>query len=238
MHKIMQRLHDEKVNWKLGFMTKVMIALMILLGVGALFGAFELHQLNKELSSNWMVANNLIADLDYCTSDYRLNQYRHVVTTNVSEYDSIEEGLNETLTTINELMAEYEQTISSDVDKAYYAEASEAWSSYLRLTGDKFFQLSRSGEKETAGDLLAVDGYEAYHVFQDNFDNLLNYNKEQADSCANRAEILYYVILGIVVIMVAIAILIGTRISAVIVKGITEPINELMQVNEEMKRVI
>lgn len=236
MHKIMQKLHDETVKWKLGFMTKVMIGLMVVLGLGAAFGAFELHALNKELASNWMVANNLIADLDYNTSDYRLNQYRHVVTTNASEYNSIEDGLDVTLTTINELMAEYEATISSDTDRAYYNEAASAWASYLQLTGETFFKLSRNGEKDTAGDLLAVDGYAAYHVFQDSFDKLLDFNKEQADACADRAELLYWVILGLVVVMVVIAILIGTRISKLIVAGITEPINELMYVNEEMTK--
>ncbi len=236
MHNIMQKLHDETVKWKLSFMTKVMIGLMVVLGLGAILGAFELHSLNKELAENWMVANNVIADLDYNTSDYRLNQYRHVVTTSTSEYNSIEEGLDVTLATINDLMAEYEQTISSNVDREYYNKAVNAWNEYLQLTGKTFFDYSRKGDKDTAGDLLAVDGYAAYHEFQDNFDALLTFNHEQANACATRAEVFYWVIIGLVVVMVGIAILIGTRISKVIVAGITEPINELMYVNEEMTK--
>lgn len=236
MHKIMQKLHDEKVKWKLSFMTRVMIILMVVLGLGAIIGAFELHSLNKELAENWMVANNVIADLDYETSDYRLNQYRHVVTTSLSEYESIEDGLDATLANINELMDSYATTISSDIDRNYFNKAEEAWNSYLKLTGETFFTYSRKGDKTTAGNLLAVDGYQAYHDFQDNFDALLAYNHEQANACAERAELLYWVILGLVVVMVAIAIFIGTRVSKVIVDGITRPINELMHVNEEMTK--
>lgn len=126
MHSIVQKLHNETVKWKLNFMTRVMIGLMVILGLGALFGAFELHSLNNELASNWMVANNLIAEMDYNTSDYRLNQYRHVVTTDEDEYAEIEAGLSDTLSTINSLMTSYEATIQSDVDRKYFTEAANA----------------------------------------------------------------------------------------------------------------
>lgn len=232
----MKRLHDENVDWKLGFMTKIMIGLMIVLGVGALFGAFELHSMNKELASEWMVANNIIADLDYNTSEYRLDQYRHVATTDLADYNTIELGLDSALTNINDLMASYEESIKSEVDRTYYNNASDAWATYLSITGDNFYSLSRAGQKEEAGDILAEEGYEAYAEFQENFDALMNYNLEQADNCASNAELMYYAILGMVVVMVGIAILIGTKISKVIVKEITDPINELMRVNEEMTK--
>lgn len=236
MQKLMERLHNATVKWKLSFMTKVMIALMLILGIGAVVGAFELHSLNSELASNWMVANNTIADIDYNTSDYRLNQYRHAVTTDAGEYDSIEAGLNETLDAINSLMDSYEATISSNTDKEYYDAAANAWEEYLILTGETFFKLSREGKKDEAVVLLADTGYTAFRTFQDNFDKLLSYNHEQANSCASKAELLYWVILAITVVMIATAIWIGTKISRVIVEGITTPINELMYVNEEMTK--
>lgn len=236
MHSIIKKLHNETVKWKLRFMAKVMIGLMVILGLGALFGAFELHSLNKELASNWMVANNIIAELDYNTSDYRLNQYRHVVTTDETEYTDIESGLNDTLSTINALMDSYEATISSNIDKEYYTEAVNAWNDYLSLTGEKMFELSRAGKNQEAANLLAVDGYTSYHVFQDNFDNLLNYNQGQADACSKKAETIYVIILIVAVIMVAAAIFAGLRVSNVIEAGISEPINELLYVNEEMTK--
>lgn len=52
---------------------------MLLLGLGALIGAWELNLQTKELHDNWMNANNIIAELDYLTSEVRLKQYAHVI---------------------------------------------------------------------------------------------------------------------------------------------------------------
>lgn len=234
MEKFTEILKNGTVKQKLDFMKRVMLGLMIVLGIGALIGATELNSLNKQLSSNYMAANNIISDLDYNTSEYRLNQYRHVVTNDASEHDTIEAKLDTVYATINELMASYEETIKTDTDRAYYEEAAAAWNTYVIITGEKFYSLSRSGETEEAGNILTEEGYDAYQTFQNNFDNLMAFNLEQADNAASRAQIMYFLIMGIVVIMVGIAIAIGTRISKIIVKAITEPINELMYVNKEM----
>lgn len=227
------RLKNKTVKAKLTLFTKVMVVMMMVLGVGAIIGAMELHSLNKELASNWMVANNIVADLDYETSDFRLKQYLHIVTSDDSEMTEVENTLEGILTNINTLMAEYEDTISGETDRAYYEAAANAWNSYLALTED-VFSLSRSGEQGAASELLAGEGLAAYQEFQANFDEVLDYNHAQANKCASNAEIMFWFIIGTVVIMVAVAIMIGLALSRDITQGITEPIEELMNVNKKM----
>lgn len=229
-----EALKNSTVREKLSVMKNTMIILMIVLGLGALIGATELYSLNHRLSSQYMAANNIISDLDYSTSNFRLQQYRHVVSADPSEQDGIETELESILYSINELMSSYEETINSDVDRSYYEAAASAWGTYLNVTGNDFFELSRTGDTEAAGAVLVGEGYDAYQEFQANFDNLMNYNLEQADAASLKATIIYFVIMGIAIIMVVVAVLIGSRISKMILKGITDPINELMYVNKEM----
>lgn len=230
---LQNRLKDKTVKTKLTLFTKVMVIMMLVLGVGALLGAMELHSLNKELASEWMVANNTIADLDYQTSDYRLKQYLHIVTNGSGEMAEVEDTLDGILTEINTLMEEYEETIQGETDRAYYEAAANAWNSYLDLTGE-VFTLSRAGDQEAASELLAGEGLVAYQEFQANFDEVLNYNHAQANKCAKNAEIIFWVIIALVVVMVVIAIAIGLALSRDITQGITMPIEELMHVNKAM----
>ena len=58
---------------------------MLLLGLGALIGAWELNLQTKELHDTWMNANNIIAELDYLTSEVRLKQYAHVISSTIDE---------------------------------------------------------------------------------------------------------------------------------------------------------
>lgn len=230
---LQNRLKDKTVKAKLTLFTKVMVIMMLVLGVGALLGAMELHSLNKELASDWMVANNVVADLNYETSDFRLKQYLHIVTTDTREMAEVEDTLDGILANINTLMEEYQDTIHNETDRAYYEAAANAWNSYLVLTGD-VFTLSRSGDQEAASELLAGDGLAAYQEFQANFDEVLNYNHTQANKCAKSAEIIFWVIIALVVAMVVIAITIGLALSRDITQGITTPIVELMNVNKAM----
>ena len=72
MEKFREKIKNSAIKWKLNFMVKVAIGLMLLLGLGALIGAWELNLQTKELHDNWMNANNIIAELDYLTAEVRL----------------------------------------------------------------------------------------------------------------------------------------------------------------------
>ena len=68
MANIMQKFNNSKVKEKLSTMTRSMIIMLFGLGLTAVIGAFELNTQTKTLANEWMVANNLIADIDYYTS--------------------------------------------------------------------------------------------------------------------------------------------------------------------------
>ena len=235
MQNVLEKIKRKSINGKMEFLTRVMATLMIMLGIGALFGAFQLNAQTKKLANNWMVANNIGANLNYLTSEYRLNQYQHVVTDANGDYDAIEKRMDNLLTEINSQMALYEKIIQSDTDRQYFEAAGAAWKEYLSLDSE-LLRLSRNMELEQANALMTGEGYSEFMDFQENFDLLLAFNKEQASKCTDGAMMVFYAILGMVVIMVAIAIVMGTALSKVITKNITDPINELMTVTEAMTK--
>lgn len=150
MEKLREKIKNSAIKWKLNFMVKVAIGLMAVLGLGALIGAWELNSQTKELHDNWMNANNIIAELDYLTSEVRLKQYAHVISSSTEEFNQHEEEIEELKKQISGLMAEYELTISSAEDRQYYDAAVKAWDRYLAATGDEFIELSRTKRLQDA----------------------------------------------------------------------------------------
>ena len=136
MQNVLEKIKRKSINGKMEFLTRVMATLMIMLGIGALFGAFQLNAQTKKLANNWMVANNIGANLNYLTSEYRLNQYQHVVTDANGDYDAIEKRMDNLLTEINSQMALYEKIIQSDTDRQYFEAAGAAWKEYLSLDSE------------------------------------------------------------------------------------------------------
>ena len=234
MEKFKENFKNRAVKAKLSFMTRVSIILMLVLGVGALFGAFELNLQTKELHDNWMNANNIIAELDYLTSEVRLKQYAHVISDSRIEFELHEDEIAALLEQIDGLMADYEKTITSDTDRQLFEKAGEEWTLYLRATGQEFYNLSRAMKLDEANAIMLGDGYDAFKEFQANFDALLEFNHDGAEEAAAHATKVFIFICIMVVVLVALAAITALRIAKIIIEGIVTPVDELKHAAAEM----
>ena len=230
----MESMKDRSVKWKLNLMVKVSIVLMSILGVGALFGAWELNHQTKVLHDEWIQANNIIAELDYLTSAVRLKQYAHVISSSKAEFEEHEAEIERLLGEINTLVDAYELTIVNETDRQYFETACAEWNKYLQATGEEFYKLSRAMELEKANAIMLGEGFDAFNEFQKNFDILLEFNHAGAESASNRATVIFYVICAMVVVLVAIATVVAVSIAKLIIRGIMQPVDELMHAAAEM----
>ena len=131
MKKLMAKMRNYSIKKKLSVMTRVMIAFMLVLGLGAMFGAWELNHQTKVLHDDWIYANNIIAELDYKTAELRMEQYAHVISTTAAELKEHEANIETISAEVNALIAEYESTIQSETDRQYFDAAKVAWGRIL-----------------------------------------------------------------------------------------------------------
>lgn len=234
MEKFRENLKNRAIKWKLSFMVRVSVIMMCILGVGALFGAYELNAQTKELHDEWIQANNIIAELDYLTSEVRLKQYAHVISDTRTEFDLHEAEIESLLNEINTLMAEYELTISSETDRQYYEAAGAAWTRYLQATGEEFYQLSRAMKLDEANAIMLGEGYDAFVEFQENFDALLEFNHAGAEEASRYATSVFIFVVIVVIVLVVVATIIAMLISQEIIKSITQPVDQLKHAAAEM----
>lgn len=234
MRLFMEKLSKKSVKGKLDLMSRFSIIAMIIMGIGAVIGAFELRIQTQKLSDDWMVSNNIISELDYWTSEVRLKQYAHLLANTQTAMKQTEDELETVLNTINELLAQYEATISSETDQQYYDNAVEDWNKYLQITGEEYFALSYANEVDRATVILTGEGYDAFLSFQEQFDILLEFNLQGADEAAANAEIIFYVVLAIVVFLSLTSAIVGAKIAKATTESITKPIEELVYVANEM----
>ena len=234
MNKFMEKFKNRTIKSKLSFMVRLMIILMMVLGLGALWGAYELNAQTKTLHDEWIQANNIIAELDYMTSEVRLQQYGHVIASSTKEFDEREANIENLLVQIEELIGEYELTIQSETDRQYFSAACAAWDRYLAATGQEFYDYSRYMELEKANAIMLGEGYDAFKEFQTNFDALLEFNHAGAESASSYATYVFIFVLAMVVVLVVIATIISLRVAKTIIEGITQPVDELKHAAAEM----
>lgn len=235
MNVFLRKLEGKNIKEKLNFVVRVALVLMAVMGISAGIGAFMLNMQVKDLAS-WMDANNIMADLDYNTSEYRLKQYGHVCSLDEEHMDNYENELANIDAEIEDLIVQYQATIESEEDQELFDAACQAWENYKTHTGEALLIASRSGDVETCDEIMTGEGYEYFKEFQEHFDTLLYFNRDAAETTEKSATTVFVVILVIIILLTTVAIIVSLKIAKVVIDGVVSPINELVGVAEEMTK--
>lgn len=236
MNKFLKNLRDKSIELKLKTVSNTLIIFMLIMGVVAGIGALMLKMSADEIADEWLPAVELVGDMDYLTSEYRMKQYAHLVSSSASDFDMYENELQELLININADIESYKATIQSDTDQKLYDAACKAWKEYVSVTGQRFYDLSRDMKLTEANALMLGDGKKEFDEFQAAFDALLELNEEGAAKSSRNADIAFWIVIGMVVIACSSAIVISVRIVKVLVIGITKPLEEIKGASEQLVR--
>lgn len=235
MDVILRKLEGKSIKEKLNFVVKFALAMMVIMGLAAGMGAFMLNLQAKELGS-WVEANNIMADLDYNTSEYRLKQYGHICSGNDAKKAEYEADIAEVDAAINDLMVQYQATIETEEDKRMFDKACNAWKSYVQHTGNSLLTYSKVYDIESCDAIMTGEGYTYFQEFQKSFDELLAFNRNAATNAENTAQMVFFVVLALVAFLTLTAIITSLRIAKAVIDSVVNPINELVGVAEEMTK--
>ena len=234
MDAIKDALKIRTVEGKLKLVSSILLFFLVAMTILSGIGSAVLRNGTKTLANHWLRLVELCGDIDYWTSEYRLKQYGHAVSSKPEEFDALEQEMNQILATINEDMEAYKQYISSDEDQKLYDDAVAHWKEYVQVTGADFIAYSRANDLEQANAIMLGAGRESFAEFQVHFDELLQLNIKGADAANVRATVTFYVVLIIMVVACVLALLIGTSMVAALIKIIKQPLEELKKASQQL----
>ncbi len=230
MWNLSKKMKGLKVKDKLTYLTRAFIIGLIILDLLAITGAFLLNQQTNKLADEWLVAVELAGEMNYLTSDYRMRQFGHAISSTEEQFSSYEKEIEQAETRIEEVIREYKKTISSKEDEKLYEQAITLWDNYRAETGEEFFLASRNMDLETANEILLGESKEAFEEFQVVFDKLQTYNTNGAAQASKDAENMFILVTVAVIVVLVGCVLIGLRISKAVVYGMIEPISQITEV--------
>ena len=236
MNGLKQRIRNTHIRGKMNFLTGIFIGALIILSTASIIGAFLLNSQTKKLSENWMLAVELAGDMNAKTAEYRMKQYGHVISSTEAELSMFEQDIATLEQEIEEIRKQYEKTISSDNDRALYNTACEAWETYKRVTGDEFYKLSRNMKLDEANAIMLGEGKEAYDTFVDCYAQLLEFNREGADTASNYAMNVFILVIILVVVITAVATGVGLAIAKAVSENIVQPTMQLVEAAAGLRR--
>ncbi len=236
MNALKDKIKGLRIKDKLGYLTKAYTIGLIIAAVVGVIGAFMLNAQTKAIANNWVPAIELAEEMNYLTSEYRMKQFGHVISSTEEHFSSYEKELEEISARIEEIETAYEDTISSDKDEALYHAAIDEWEKYKASTGEEFYSLSRNMQLDAANAILLGEARTAFDEFQEIYDQLVEFNIEGANNAATTATVVFYVVLIAVIVTVACAILLGLNISKIVTDNIVDPTMQLVEAAAGLRR--
>ena len=230
------RIKNMKIEAKMNYLNRAVLIGLALVTFWAIVGLFTLNGQTKEITGNWMKAIELAEEMNALTSEYRMKQFGHAVSSSVSQFDAYEAELAEIETRIEQIEEEYEKTITSDVDKELYEKATAAWNDYREATGEEFYLLSRDMKLQQVNNIMLGSAKTSFDEFQAIYGELVEYNVAGADEAAAYAgKVFTFVVLAVALVAV-IALVTARSISKVVTENIVEPTMQLVEAAAGLRR--
>ncbi|MCG3679802.1 MCP four helix bundle domain-containing protein, partial [Aliarcobacter butzleri] len=181
-------LKNLKVSKKLFTGFGIIVGLVIMLGILSTQKMSTVNEQSTIISENWLPSVVVTNKINTATSDYRILEYDHILSKTDEEMTKNEAKMKELLDIMKKDLEKYEKLISSENEKAIYADFSKEFNKYLKMH-DELIAVSRENRTDDALKLIRESAV-VYDSFSTNLSKLVNLNVKGAqDASANGDEI-------------------------------------------------
>jgi methyl-accepting chemotaxis protein len=184
--------------------------LLLITGIIGIFGITNMSSINEkstELATNWMPSIDSIHRINTATSDLRIMQYTHVVSTDPAVMREAEGVMDTVLSDISTQRARYEKLISSDEERQIYQSFEGKFARYLKVS-DRFINLSRNNQNVEAAATLA-DSKGLYDDFSADLLKLVKLNTEGGNKASAEGDAAYADARNLFIALLVIAVVAG-----------------------------
>lgn len=205
----------------------IVLALLTAVAVFSLNKMGDVNARVVEVNTSWLPSIKLLGDLNTATSDFRLAELQHILSTSEEDMSSYEKQLQKIDATIESSRKEYEKVITSDDERKGYDEFVRLWGDYLQ-THQNVIALSRKNRTEEARAMSKGKGQEFFEAACEKLLQLTDLNNEGADKAETASKETYDAARTFIWGLTGLAILLGTTLGFFITRGITGPLLKVM----------
>jgi len=210
-------------NMRIG--TKLIGSFAVLLGITALLGVFSLFQLRGlnnatvEITSNWLPASRYAADLNLNTSDLRIAEMQHVLSTSDQDMQHYEKIIAGLMATIEKNSIESARLVASPEEQKIFDEFSKRWKNYLN-DHRQLITLSRANKTEEARAFMNGMSQKNYDEMCEYLIKLSNLNVEGGITASDHADETYALSQTMIIAILAIAITLGMVMAVLVTRNL------------------
>lgn len=179
-----------------------------LLGCAVIAVAFfinQLHSASTEINRRWLPGAIHVGQINMLTSDFRINELQHVLSTQDHDMAVYEQRMDGLLKQINGELSAYESLIRTDAQRRLYEDFLGKWQEYLAINRS-MIALSRENRNMEATSILRARSETLFNEYSGTLSLLVADKRHAAD---RQSETNYWIFVGSLVNVLFIAGLAG-----------------------------
>jgi len=216
----------------LSIRSKVMAAFASILIVTAILGIFSINRLSavdanaEVLSSNYLVAADALAEIDYNTMRFRQLQAADVLAATPEAKAKEEKTMAATVEAVRKAWETYAPTVDAGEEKTLAAAIMPAWNEYVALN-ERLLELSHANQTAAATALYAGEMRTSFHKFGDALQADQDYQIKAGHQEALESTATYSSSRTLILIVLGIAATLCVVAGWMIVSGVSTPIRAM-----------
>lgn len=219
-------IRDVKISKKLMILGAVSILGLFLIGKESIATARQIDQVGAELNDVWMNAVIAAEELNTVTSDYRITESRHAITTDPELMGALEQDMLELEQDIESRFQEYKQLPTLEADQMIMDRAYQAWQQYLECSKE-LVEISKGNDREKATEMMMGESQQRFDETSSLFLEAVDYNKDTAMQARDDAGRLYDRLSRVKLVVIGAVSLIVISLILSLIRSIKEPSEKL-----------
>jgi methyl-accepting chemotaxis protein len=207
----------------------ILLLVMGLLGLISLLRMSTVNDQSTIIADNWLPSVQFVSAMNVNTSDFRIAQSTHILSTTDAGMTKAEGDMKAVLDLLAANRSSYEPLISSAEEKAIYDTFSQQWDAYM-ANAEAVSKLSRANENEQALALFSGESRAAFDAASATLAQLVKLNQDGAAAASAEGDAIYGTSKMIVIGMLVLSVLVMLGGGVMLVRSISLPIGRLQDV--------
>lgn len=211
--------NDMKIGAKLIGSFTVLLGITICLIVFALFQMNRMNEATTEITSNWLPAVKIASAMNTDTSDFRIGEMSHVLSTDDRAKEKYEKDIAGLSMAIDKNIKLYKDLISSPKEQSLYEDFIQKWNLYL-AGHRKLLNLSRANKAEEASTLMKGESERLFNDMCMQLVKLVDLNAESGTVASKHSDQIFASSQTSVLATLAIAVIIGLALALTVTRNL------------------
>ena len=224
----MKHFRNARLKKKLILLGIVSVLGLVLMGASSLITTNQIRKSSTDMTQAWLPSFIIAEELNTATSDYRINEYNHVITHDEAVMEELEKEMALVCEDIEDKFRQYESLITNETDERLMREAEDVWHEYLEYSKE-ILEISRRNDTDDARELIIGQSRDYFNQVSSLFIDVVDFNKNGAEAASAYADTLYIRMIKIKMTTMGLISLLIIIMVVYIIKAVEKPVEELVE---------